>query len=604
MSVLISLTNVTKAYGDDTLFSDLSFDVKSGEKLGLIGMNGSGKSTLLKLICKRSLPDEGELSLALGENLVYLAQEDPFELEKTIEQILYQSLSHQPIDDKERHRRVSQALGKGKFADANIKIKHLSGGWRKRLAITRALCMGPDLLLLDEPTNHLDIEGILWLEKMLQAARFSFILVSHDRTFLENVCSHTMEIGRYYEGGYFKILGQYKKFEQEREKYLDAQVKQQASLASKMRREDEWLRQGAKARTTKAKYRIDQAGELRKKLGLIKERNQQTAKVNIDFSGTGRQTRKLLRVHNLGKAFEGTQLFSNITFELGPKFCLGIVGENGSGKSTFLSLVERTLEPDQGTVKWVENLRIAAFHQDRTQIDPNISLRDALNPAGGDSVNYKDQSIHVVSWAKRFLFMPDQLDMPVKRLSGGEKARIILANLMLEPCDILLLDEPTNDLDILSLEVLENSIREFPGAVIIVSHDRYLMDRVCHRMLFLDKKKAPAFYQNFDQILAARHTAKPSKPVKKQVENQKPKEKPVFSYKDKYELEHIEDKILQAEAVVEDLSQKVQAPDVIRDTLLLTQTCALLEQAESQVQDLYARWETLEAKKQAAQENK
>ncbi len=602
MSVLFSVTNISKSYGDDTLFSQLSFDVKAGEKLGLIGMNGSGKSTLLKIISGMTLPDEGELSVKQGEHLVYLAQEDLFDPDRSVEEILYQSLDSLPIDDKERHRRVSRALGNGGFADSNAKTKKLSGGWRKRLAITRALCMQPDLLLLDEPTNHLDITGILWLEKVLQSARFAFVLVSHDRTFLENVCSHTMEIGPCYQGGYFKIQGKYKTFEQEREKYLEAQIKKQASLASKMRREDEWLRQGAKARTTKAKYRIDQAGTLRKELAVIKNRNQQTAKVDIDFSGTGRQTQKLLRVHNLGKGFEGTPLFSNITFELGPGFCLGVVGENGSGKSTFLSLLEQTMEPDQGTVKWAENLKIAVFDQNRTRLDPELTLREALNPAGGDSVNFKDRSIHVVTWAKRFLFMPDQLDMPVKRLSGGEKARIILAELMRQPCDILLLDEPTNDLDILSLEVLENSIREFPGAVIIVSHDRYLMDNVCHRMLFLEKNTTPIFYKDFNQIIKAKAanevSPKGAAPkVEKKPARKSTKARPTLSYKDKFELEHIEENILQAEEIAADLTLRVQTPEVIKDTALLRDICAQLEQAQSKVQQLYSRWEELEEKK-------
>jgi ATP-binding cassette subfamily F protein uup len=414
-----------------------------------------------------------------------------------------------------------------------------------------------------------------------------------------------MEIARYYQGGVFKIQGNYRKFEQERDKYLEAQEKKQSSLASKMRREDQWLRQGAKARTTKAKYRIDQAEELRKELSQVKARNRQTAKIDIDFSGTGRQTRKLLRVHNLTKGFQGKTLFSNITFELGPGFCLGIVGDNGSGKSTFLSLIEQSTAPDQGTVKWAENLKTAVYHQERTHLDPEMPLRDALNPAGGDSVNYKGRPIHVVSWAKRFLFMPDQLDMPVGRLSGGEKARIVLAEIMRQPCDLLLLDEPTNDLDILSLEVLETSIKEFEGAVIIVSHDRYLMDRVCHRMLYLDNTETPKFYKDFAQILKARNDRKKAEqPVaeknKKQTAKPAQAKKKLFSFKDKYELENIEEKILDAEQQVEDFSEQVQHPDVIQDPALLAETCKKLEQAQSLVQDLYSRWEELEEKKAAA----
>lgn len=608
MTVLVSVKELCKAYGDDTLFTGLSFDVKPGEKLGLIGMNGSGKSTLLKIICGLSNPDEGELSVQPGQCVVYLAQEDEFDPELSIEQVLFNTLASLDLQEKERHRRVNRALGLGGFTDAAIKTKELSGGWRKRLAITRAFCLEPNLLLLDEPTNHLDIAGILWLEQMLLTARFSFVAVSHDRAFLETVCSHTMEIARYYQGGVFKIQGNYHTFEQERDKYLEAQAKKQSSLASKMRREDQWLRQGAKARTTKAKYRIDQAEELRKELSEVKTRNRQTARMEIDFSGTGRQTRKLLRVHNLTKSFGGKLLFSGITFELGPGFCLGIVGDNGSGKSTFLSLIEQSMAPDQGTVKWAENLKTAVYHQERTYLDPEMTLRDALNPAGGDSINYKGRPIHVVSWAKRFLFMPDQLDMPVGRLSGGEKARIVLADMMRQPCDLLLLDEPTNDLDILSLEVLETSIKEFEGAVIIVSHDRYLMDRVCHRMLYLDNSETPKFYNDFGQILKARTALdKPEKPMeektKKEATRPAPAKKLLFSFKDKYELEHIEEKILDAEQGVEDLSEQLQHPDVIQTPALLAETCQKLEQAQALVQSLYSRWEELEEKKAAADKN-
>jgi ATP-binding cassette subfamily F protein uup len=440
-------------------------------------------------------------------------------------------------------------------------------------------------------------------------------VVSHDRAFLENTCAGTLEIAKYYPKGYFKVQGGYRMFEQERNKFLAAQEKQQASMASKMRREDEWLRQGAKARSTKAKFRIDQAENLRQALEALRERNRYTARVDMDFTGTGRQTRKLIQVHNLTKGYGQQPLFSGITFELGPGFCLGVVGVNGSGKSTFLSLLEKKLPPDQGTVKWADGLKIAVFDQNRTRLDPDSLLREALNPAGGDSVHYQGKSVHGVTWAKRFLFMPDQLDMPVYRLSGGEKARIVLANLMLQPADVLLLDEPTNDLDILSLEVLEQRIKEFPGAVVIVSHDRYLMDRVCHRMLFLDPDSPPAFYKNFSQIFSAETRKSPGS--KKQEPGAGPKaksgaapaSKPVsetrtgpgsglaFSFKDKYELEHMEATILEAEARVDDLSARVQDPEIMADPIQMADICRDLEKAEARVQALYTRWDELEQKK-------
>ncbi|MFA5905367.1 MAG: ABC-F family ATP-binding cassette domain-containing protein [Desulfobacula sp.] len=597
MSLMFSLKNISKTYGDDTLFQNLSFDFKLNEKLGLIGMNGSGKSTLLKLIAGKVQPDTGELITKTGLRFVYLPQQDRLDAEKTIEGHLYDCIKDSSFDEKERHRIVQKALGKTGFPDPNLKASDLSGGWKKKLAITRALCCRPDLLLLDEPTNHLDINGILWLEEILKSARFSFIVVSHDRSFLENVCSNIMEIGQYYPSGYFKIQGQYKEFEKERQNFLTAQEKQQISLTGKMRREDEWLKQGAKARTTKAKYRIEQAENLRTELSALKERNRATATLDIDFDSTGRKTKALLRAYHLKKMINGKPLFSDITFELGPGFVLGVVGENGTGKSTFLSILEKTIEPDEGKVEWVQELKLRIFDQNRSKLNLESTLKDALNPSGGDSVNYKGNSIHIITWAKRFLFMPDQLDMPVKKLSGGEKARILLANIMLAPCDVLLLDEPTNDLDILSLEVLEESIRQFAGAVVIVSHDRFLMDKVCHRILYLDPASEAHFFANFDQVIQHRQkiTAKPEK-IKK-IEKKKQPRLIGFSFKDKFELDHIEEKILGAETEVEEISAKIQDIHIMADIEKMNLFCSQLKDAQERVHALYERWEYLEAKK-------
>jgi len=602
MSLVFSLKNVSKTYGDDTLFQDLSIDFKLNEQLGLIGMNGSGKSTFLKLIANITKPDTGTLITKTGLRVIYLSQEDKLNQDQTVEQILYDSIKNSLFDEKERHKIVQTSLGKGGFKETNVMTNTLSGGWTKKLAITRALCCQPDILLLDEPTNHLDITGILWLEEILKTARFSFIVVSHDRAFLENICSNVMEIGKYYPSGYFKIKGQYKTFEKERHKFLTAQKKKQSSLSSKMRREDDWLKQGAKARSTKAKYRIEQAQNLKMELHTLKDQNKKTATMDIDFQTTGRQTKRLLGARHLAKNINGKKLFSDITFDIGPGFCLGIVGENGTGKSTLLSILEKKTLPDEGKVKWAENLKISIFDQNRSTLNPELTLKQALNPGGGDSVNYNDRSIHIVTWAKRFLFMPDQLDMPVKSLSGGEKARIILANIMLAPCDLLLLDEPTNDLDILSLEVLEDSIRQFAGAVIIVSHDRYLMDTVCHKILYLDPNADAKFFKDFHQILNFRKTfgEKPKKIKKsiiiKSIGNKQQSSKK-FSYKDKYELDHIEEKILAAEAKIESLSDKIQQPEIIRNPEEMKNYCSRLKQSQEKAQALYERWEDLEDKK-------
>ncbi len=602
MSVVFSLKNVSKTYGDDTLFQDLSFDVKINDRLGLMGMNGSGKSTLLKLIAGRVRPDNGELIVRSGLKCAYLDQEDRLDDAGTVAEHLYESLKHSSWEEKERHRIVQKALGRNGFTDPDQKAGTLSGGWRKKLAITMALCDPPDLVLLDEPTNHLDINGILWLEDLLKEARFSFILVSHDRSFLENTCTTLMELAPCFPSGYFRLQAGYQAFIKERDLFLAAQEKKEASLASRMRREDEWLRQGAKARSTKARYRIEQAGLLRSELSAVRQRNRAAATLDIDFEATGRRTKALLRAFHLRKAMNGKLLFDDLTFQLGPGFVLGVVGENGTGKSTFLSILEKTVSPDEGSVEWAQNLKIAVFDQARSRLNPSATLRQALCPEGGDSVHYRGGSIHVVTWAKRFLFLPDQLDMPVEKLSGGEKARVLLADIMRTPCDLLLLDEPTNDLDILSLEVLEESILQFTGAVVIVSHDRYLMDRVCNRILYLDPGEKAIFFRNFQQILDHRRNlqtrekpAKPEKPGKP--EKRKPSKPLSFSFKDKYELEHIEETILAAEAETDRLSGMIQDPGVMGDPARMSRCCSELQAAQEKVQALYERWEYLERKK-------
>ena len=618
MTLLFSYKSLFKTYGEDAIFEDLSFNFKAGERLGLIGGNGSGKSTLLRLVADIASADDGERYLKPGTRLVYLPQEDDLDPDLTIEEALMKGLKDEHIDDQERFRRIKRMLGRGKFKTPDAHCSTLSGGWRKRVAIARALCQEPDLLLLDEPTNHLDINGILWLEEILNRSDFAVVVVSHDRCFLENVSHRIMEIGKCYPGGHLSVDGGYVSFTKQRENTLEAQLKQEESLSNKMRRETEWLRQGAKARTTKAKYRIDQAEQLRLELAKVKHRNRQTGTVDIDFHTTERKTRQLLTCHNVGKQIGQRTLFSGITLKLQPGTRLGLMGENGSGKTTFMNILENRLSPDEGTVKRAENLKVAVFDQNRSRLDPEMTLKDALSPAG-DSVIYKKRSLHVVSWAKKFLFTPDQLTLPVRRLSGGEKARILIAELMRQPADVLLLDEPTNDLDIPSLEILEESLMEFSGAVVLVSHDRFLLDRVTNGILYLDGTGGVGMFADYRQCLQQRDKKKPSdknnktastSPEESRDSSTKPpaqqkgkqehrdgteeKKKPAFSYKHKFELEQMEEKILEAESILETLQAKTEDPQIMADPEALTQVCEKLQKAQEAVDGLYARWEELE----------
>ena len=608
MQPLISIKNAGKSYGNHDLFTELDFELNPGEKLGLIGGNGSGKSTLLQIAAGIIDPDEGGISIRSSTKCIHVPQQDEPSASCTVSQVIENRLRAAGTDEEDIPGHLNRAMGTGGFEDGSVLSATLSGGWKKRLCLTRALACEPDILLLDEPTNHLDITGILWLESILGKASFSFIVISHDRRFIDHTCDSVMELGKQYPGGFLKVKGGYGHFTEEREKFLASQKKRESALANKMRREDQWLRQGPKARTSKARYRIDKAELLRSELEQVRHRNSNTASVDIDFSATGRKTRRLVEISGIAKSIDGKELFRDLSLNLTKGTCTGIVGENGSGKSTLIHIIGKTEKPDNGKVKWTENLKAAHFEQHAETLDPGITLREALSPTGSDSVIYNGRPIHIVSWAKKFLFSPDTLDMRVENFSGGEKAKMRIARIMLEPVDLLLFDEPTNDLDIPSLEVLEKSLLEFPGAVVLVSHDRYLLDHAADTLVYLDGRGGAKTVKSFSQILAEKKKPSPGHGESKTGGGRKEKrQKPgtsrngiTFGFKEKYELAHMEENILAAESEVSRLEEQVQKPEVLRDSEKLNLLCTELQTAEDEVNRLYDRWETLEKKKAQA----
>jgi ATP-binding cassette subfamily F protein uup len=340
MSFLISYTGLGISYGSQTLFSNLSMAFSEGEKVGLIGPNGSGKSTVLKIFAGVLKPDTGDRLEKKFLRTVYLAQQDNLDPEKTIDDILEQTLSEAAGNDSEMISRGRKILGQAQFKDTTLTVSQLSGGMQKRLAITQALVRQPDILFLDEPTNHLDLEGILWLEQILKDAPFAFVLVSHDRYLLNNVTNRTMELGKAYTDGYLKVEDNYQAFIEKREEYIELQLKQETVLANKMRRETEWLRRGAKARTTKAQFRIDNAGKMGEALAELKRRNRHIGDVDIDFQSTGRKSKRLLEAFSLSKAMGDKTLFDNLILTLCPGTFIGLLGGNGCGKTTLLKILE------------------------------------------------------------------------------------------------------------------------------------------------------------------------------------------------------------------------------------------------------------------------
>lgn len=593
MPVLLSCQSLSKSFSARPLFQNISLGVEDGERLGLIGPNGSGKSTLLRIWAGLETSDAGTLSARRSLRLGYVRQDEDFAPGATVESVLNDALADTTLEDAERSVAVETMLGRMEFADRGQTAHTLSGGWRKRLALAQVLIREPDLLLLDEPTNHLDMEGVLWLEKLLQNAPFAFVLVSHDRAFLQNVTSRVVELNPAYADGFLSVQGHYSDFLARREEYLDAQAQQEHTLKKQVSREIEWLRRGPQARTTKAQYRIDEAGRLIQSLAEVKQRNAQGAAAGLDFNASGRKTRDLLVAKDVTKTLGGRTLFSELSFTLSPGVRLGLIGANGSGKTTLLRVLTGETQPDHGTVKPAEGLRIVKFDQDRASLDTSATLRQALAP-DSDTVTFRGSVVHVSSWARRFRFRTEQLHQPLSVFSGGEQARVLIAQLMLKPADVLILDEPTNDLDIPTLEVLEESLESFPGALVLVTHDRYLLDHVATDVLALDGEGGARFFADYAQWQSHTRPVVASAPPSTARTAAAPASR--LSTAERREWKNIEEKIEAAEQHVADLETMLTDPVVASDHVRLQQCWNDLEAGKQAVTHLYARWEELEAK--------
>jgi ATP-binding cassette subfamily F protein uup len=591
--LLLSCQGLGKAYGTRSLFDELSFGLFEGDRAGLVGPNGSGKSTLLKILAGLETPDRGTRAVRGGVRIGYVPQDPSFATGGTVEDVVTAALGG--VDEAERPGRVALALGRAGFADGRADAGTLSGGWQKRLAIARELAAGPDILLMDEPTNHLDVDGILWLEGVLLEQARAFLVVSHDRYFLEHVAARMLELNRAYPGGLFQTDGPYSEFLARRDDFLRGQAAYEESLANAVRREIAWLRRGAKARSTKAKGRIKEAGRLIDELEDARARAA-GATAGIEFTSTQRRTRRLLVARGVAKSLGGRALFRGVDLAITPGTRVGLLGPNGSGKTTLLDVLSGRLAPDAGHVEMADGLRLVRFEQSRPGLDPETPLRRVLAPEG-DAVVFQGRSVHVASWAKRFLFRPEQLDVPVGRLSGGEQARILIARLMREPADLLMLDEPTNDLDIPTLEVLEDSLAEFEGGLVLVTHDRFMLDRLSTVILALDGEGGAQTFADYAQWEAAHAARSPaSRPEARPAPARARPRSKRLGYLEQREWEGIERAIEDAEAAVEACRRAADDPAIASDPAALQERYAALEAARAEVDRLYARWAELDAK--------
>jgi ABC transport system ATP-binding/permease protein len=600
---IISAQGLSKRYGVAPLFQNISFTVSEGDRIGVIGPNGSGKSTLLEMLIGRVKPDSGDVAIRKGTRLSYVAQISEFAPGVTVRSVIESALERTAIPEAERVARLPETLGRAGFTDLDVQAATLSGGWRKRLAIAEALVQAPDILLLDEPTNHLDLAGIQWLESVLRNAAFACVVVSHDRYFLENVANEMVELNRAYEDGAFRVNGNYSTFLEAKEDYLHAQKKRQESLENRVHTELEWLRRGPKARATKAKARIDKAHEMIGELAEMNARGR-ISSAEIDFSATNRKTKQLITLDGVSYGVGSRALFKNIHFSVTSGMRVGLVGPNGSGKTTLLRLMRGDIKPEIGKIRRADGLRIVYFDQNR-QLDPDITLRRALAP-DSDAVIYQERIIHVAAWAERFLFSAESLNQRVGRLSGGERARVLIAQLMLQPADVLLLDEPTNDLDIPTLEILEESLLEYPGALVLVTHDGFMLDRVSTVVVGLDGLGTAERFADYSQwetwqraqlsVATAKSVNgdRKNRPVGEEAPRAATKKK--LSYVEAREFAAIESRISEAELLLHVRRSALEDPAVTSDRMSLQNACTQLDEAQKSVDALYARWAELEHK--------
>ncbi|HSY34944.1 MAG TPA: ABC-F family ATP-binding cassette domain-containing protein [Acidobacteriaceae bacterium] len=612
MPPILNAQGVSKRFGATPLFQNISFAVNEGDRIGLIGPNGAGKSTLLAVLAGEVEPDSGEVSVRRRARIGYVRQISEYAAGMTVRSVMEAALERASVPANEREQRLRETLGRAGFADdgtdTSIRMdadaSSLSGGWRKRLAIAEAMVTEPDVLLLDEPTNHLDLEGIEWLEGVLRSARFACVVVSHDRYFLENVASEVVELSRVYAEGVLRVRGTYSKFLEGRELYVEAQSKMQEGLRNRVKTEIEWLRRGPKARATKAKARIDNANELIGKLADVDARTR-TSSAGIEFAATERQTKRLIEFEDVSISLGGREIVGGVSFSVTNGMKLGLVGPNGSGKTTILRAMSGEIPATSGTIKRANGLRIVYFSQLR-EIDPTLTLRRALAP-DSDSVVYQDRVVHVASYAAKFLFTGDQLNQPVERLSGGERGRVLIARLMLQPADVLMLDEPTNDLDIPTLEILEEALLEFKGALVLVTHDRYMLDRVSNIVLGLDGHAHARIFADYSQweewkgvergyVANQQAAANSSQRASATSSAVAASGKKKLSYLEQREYDGIEQRVDKADARMAAAHDRLEDTAVVTDPAALTEALAEMEAAQAEHDAVYQRWAELTEK--------
>lgn len=607
---LLTLKNISVSFGGDAVLDSANLVIEPNERIGLIGRNGAGKSTLLKLIDGDLLPDDGEILAQQGLITGRLIQEVPGSLELAVRDVIalgdaqrgaplsayYQTGNddlHQQLNDVDAwplDQQVKTLCSKFEL-DPIAEFNTLSGGMKRRVLIARALVKSPDILLLDEPTNHLDIDTILWLENLLLGLNVTLVMVSHDRSFIDKLCTRIIEIDR---GQLTSWPGNYNKYLSAKAKALEEEERHNAKFDKKLAQEEVWIRQGIQARRTRNEGRVR---ALKKMRSERRERREQQGKAQLQINNAGRSGKVVIEATKVHAAFGEKVVIDSFSCRILRGDKIGIIGPNGCGKSTLIKILTGENKPTSGTVKVGTNLEIAYLDQHRSAIRDDLSVQD--NVSGNTEITVNGQSKHIMGYLQDFLFSPARARAPAAKLSGGERNRLMLAKLFTRPFNLLVLDEPTNDLDYETLELLEQLLMDYSGTLLLVSHDRTFLNNVVGSTIaFEGNGQVQEYIGGYDdwlrQTAASPKPQQPSAPNTKAKPIAKPRTK--LSYKYQRELDQLPQKIEAGELLVAELQAAMAAPEFYQQAAdVVAQKGVELKQAQAQLELDYARWEELEA---------
>ena len=626
---ILSLNDVSLAYGLNPLLSHVEFNIESGERVCLIGKNGTGKTTQFRVIENSAQPDDGKVWRKDTLRISHLEQEVPKDTSRTIYEIVSQGLGkvgqlltdyHYAIQDTSEpdvasmeqiaelqhqievndgwnmNMKIDSVLSRLSLP-ADKRIADCSGGVRRRIMLAQALVSDPDLLLLDEPTNHMDLIAIRWLEEFLLDFKGALIFITHDRTFLKHVATRIIELDR---GTLTSFPGNYDTYLLRKEELLEIESRANAKFDKKLAEEEAWIRKGIKARRTRNEGRVRALEALRKQRG---QRISQQGKVNINVDTGEDSGKRVIDLEHVNFSYGENHIITDFSTRIMRGDRIGIIGPNGSGKSTLLKIILNELKPDSGTVTMGTKLQLAYFDQQREILDPEKTVRDNISD-GNDFIEIKGHSRHVISYLKDFLFPPQRIDTPVKILSGGERNRLLLARLFTRPANMLVLDEPTNDLDVDTLELLEDLLTDYDGTILLVSHDRAFLDNVVtSTLMFEEHGHISEYIGGYEDSVRQKNAklnkiaeASKNKPTDKtETDKNNLPDKRKLTYKEKTELEVLPKEIEKMELEIHETEQLISHNDFYqKDKQTISDTLKNLETVRDKLQQAYNRWEVLD----------